>query len=113
MPWSYTPDERDTGEWLRGRRGPEIRDLLYQRARLGLSVAQALAPVSTRRTDPHRGALRASGRVVDNGIGGFRHDRLEFLVEFTVEYSVNDAFRKGYPHARDFLRAALPAIQKG
>lgn len=110
---NYTPNFHDTGEWLKGNRGPELKAELNRRARFGLSVAQALAPVSSRPGDRHRGALRASGRILDNGLGGRHGDRIELLIEFTVEYAVNDAFRQGYPHARDFLKAAIPVVERG
>lgn len=112
----YTPDPESTGRWL--REDPELKDELRRRGQLGLTVATALAPIQARPTANRvPGTLAASGEVVDDGVGGIHHDRMQLSIVFEVDqgYAAAATFPKRYPDptAADYLRAAIPIIEKG
>jgi hypothetical protein len=109
MGWRYTEDHRGTGDYL--QHSPELKAELMRRAGLGLSVATSLAKIG-RANDPHRGALKVSGRVTDDGPhGGIHHDRMQVSVQFVVPHAVPATFRNKYHGpAVDYLRAALAVM---
>lgn len=110
MAWTYHPDYKSTGEYLKF--DPGLRQELHRRADLGLTVARALAP---RRT----GALASTGHITDDGpVGGsiHPHDRMQLSVVFTIDYAAAATYR--FRHnpdtaARAYLMAAIPVIEKG
>lgn len=105
MTGAYTPDYRGIRSYLNN--SPQLRKELHRRAILGLGVAVGLAP---RRTN----ALASSGEVVFDGSDqGKDHDRMQYSIQFTVHYAVPVTFPKRFPDARDYLRAAIPIIERG
>jgi hypothetical protein len=111
MGWKYTEDHRGTGEYL--NHSPELKAELLRRAHMGLAVATSLAKIG-RANDPHRGALKASGRVVDDGPNrGFHRDRMQVSIVFDVPHAVPATFRNKYHSpAVEYLIAALPIMGK-
>jgi hypothetical protein len=115
MGWDYRPDYAGIAGYLKS--DPELRAELRRRAELGLTVARALAPrLREPRPDRIPGALAASGKVTDDGIGGVHHDRMQFSVVFDIFYAAAVTYR--FRHnpdqaARAYLMAAIPVIEKG
>lgn len=112
----YTPDYEGIGRYL--RESPDLRNELHRRAELGLTVARALAPVQRHATrDRVPGTLKASGHVVDDGLDDVHHDRMQISVVFDPEpgYGAAATFPKRHPNpnAADYLRAAIPIIERG
>lgn len=104
----YDPNHVGLSGYL--RESPELKVEMLRRARTGLAVGQALAPrLSRPRRDRVPGALAASGHVVDDGIGGARHDRMQVSVIFDVFYAVNVSFDQR--RAREITRAYLEAMK--
>jgi hypothetical protein len=101
----YRPDYSGTRKYLQFN--SDLQRLLHRRALLGLGVAAGLAP---RRT----GSLAASGEVRDDGPnGGVNGDRHQFSIHFTVTYAVPATYPRRDPEARDYLRAAIPVMERG
>lgn len=101
----YTPNYRGIGEYL--KYSPELKRELYRRALLGQSTAASLMHHKT-------GKMAASGRVVDNGPnGGFRHNRMELAVVFTVPYAVPATWHNARQVALDALLAAVSVMERG
>lgn len=99
----YTPNHAGVAAYL--NTSPELRALLQQRAMLGASAAQALAP---RRT----GALARSIQVTDDGPNqGAHHDRMQFSVVVTVPYAVPASFPD--PQEQAYLDAAIRIMEAG
>lgn len=120
MGWSYTEDRQGTGDYLKF--DVDLKAELARRGELGLSIARALAPrLKTPRRDRVVGELAASGQVTDDGVGGFFHDRMQLSVTFDVPEGYAAAATwphrrgggRGSPNAKDYLLAALPAIERG
>jgi hypothetical protein len=112
----YTEDYESIGRYL--RESPELRAELHRRAELGLTIARALAPVLKHPThDRVPGALKASGRVTDDGLADAGHDRMQVSIEFGPEqgYGAAATFPKRHPDptAKDYLIAAIPMIERG
>lgn len=110
----FHADYRSQGEYL--RHDPELKGELQRRALLGLTIATALAPRlrhPTRNRVP--GALAASGRVVDQGTDDAHHDHMALRVEFTIDYAAAATWphNRRNPAAADYLRAAIPAMERG
>lgn len=102
----YKTDPRAVGVWLKTDRG--LNAELKRRAHLGLAVGRALAP---RRT----GALAASGKIVDDGLGGVNRDRMQVSVVFDEEYTAAVTFdkRRRQQITRAYLFAVKAVIEAG
>lgn len=102
----YTADQAAWGVYM--RTSPDLRSELRRRAQLGLAVGRALAP---RRT----GRLAASGKVVDNGIGGANRDRMELAVLFDADHAaaVTFGYRRRPGGDRAYLEAVKAVIEAG
>lgn len=114
----FHADYRGQGEYLKFN--PELKAELQRRGELGLAVSRALAPRLNRATRTRiPGALAASGHVVDDGIGGVHHDRMQLSVVFDVSTPEAYGAAATWPHNRrnpaaaDYLRVAIPVIERG
>lgn len=102
----YTHDGAAWGLYL--RESPDLRSELHRRAQIGLAVGRALAP---RRS----GDLAASGKVVDDGVGGAHRDRMQLSVVFDVIYAASATFpqRRNQERTRRYLEAVKAVIEAG
>jgi hypothetical protein len=118
----YTPDYPGFDLYL--QTSPELNAELHRRAELGLTIAVALAPVYTGRSNIRiPGTLKASGHVEDDGIGGIHFDRMQVSVVFDPIGTNDDGYGAAgtYQHQRggvrnknvDYLIAAIPMIEAG
>ena len=113
----YTPDYDGISRYL--RQSPDLRTELHRRGQLGLTVARALAPVLKSPThDRVPGELKASGHVEDGDVSdSAKHDRMVVEVVFGPEQGYGAAatfpHRHPNPNAADYLRAAIPIIERG
>lgn len=102
----YRPNPAGVRKYLQFDRN--LQRELHRRAILGLGVASGLAPRGK------TGRLAASGEVRDDGPnGGVNGDRHQFSVHFTVPYAVPATYPRRDPTARDYLRAAVPVMERG
>ncbi len=102
----YTPNPAGVRAYL--TQSPELKAELRRRAQIGLAVGRALAP---RRS----GTLASSGRVVDDGIGGAKRDRMQLSVLFDAEHAaaVTFGYRRRPGGHRAYLEAVKAVIEAG
>lgn len=102
----YTANARGISNYLKHDR--DLKKELHRRMILGMGVAVGLAPRGP------TGRLAASAEIVDDGPnGGINHDRMQLSLHFMVHYAVPVTYPKRQPDARDYLRAAIPAMERG
>ncbi|MBB5154959.1 hypothetical protein [Saccharopolyspora phatthalungensis] len=88
-------------------RGPEVHDLIMDRARGGAQFAQRIAP---RRTGEYAANLRAE----DGGLGGRRNDRPVGLIVATAPHSAAVEWgNECQPHAYHVLSRTIDIVEAG
>lgn len=112
----YQPDSAGLAAYVRS--SPELKAEMMRRARVGLGVAQAMAPrLQTPRRDRVPGALAASGHIVDDGVQPVKNGnpRMQLSILFDVFYAVNVTFdqRRAQAITTAYLNAAKAAIEAG
>jgi hypothetical protein len=100
----FIPDRAGLGALLRG---PEIHELVMDRARGGAQYAARIAPVDT-------GEYAASIHADDGGLGGPRHDRAVGLVVASAPHAAAVEWgNAARDQAHHVLARTIDAIEAG
>lgn len=100
----FVPDHRGLAELLRG---PEVYDLVMDRARGGAQFAQSIAP---RRTGEYAAGIQAE----DGGLGGRRRDRPVGLIVAAAPHSAAVEWgNERQPHPHHVLARTIDAVEAG
>ncbi|AXB41297.1 MULTISPECIES: hypothetical protein [Amycolatopsis] len=100
----FVPDHKGLAALLRG---PEVHDLIMDRARGGAEFAQRIAPRQT-------GEYAAGIRAEDGGLGGRRHDRPVGLIVATAPHSAAVEWGNDHQtHPHHVLGRTLDIVEAG